>query len=50
MAGPNISGANRAIRLFGGLDALIIGSDSPYTWMTPERIRVAVVKDISSFC
>lgn len=38
MARPNISGANRAITLVGGLDALIRGSGSPSTWMTPERI------------
>lgn len=48
MAGPNISGASRAIKLVGGLDALIRGSGSPSTWMTPERITVAAVKDISS--
>lgn len=43
MASPNISGASRVIRLVGGLDALIRGSGSPFTQMTPKRITVAAV-------
>ncbi len=48
MAGPNISRASQAIRPLWGLDAVIRGSGSPSTWMTPERITAAALNSISS--
>lgn len=45
MARPNVFRARCAIRLLGGLDALIRGSGSPSSWMTSERTRCAVVNN-----